>query len=325
MNGIIVKSENGQPQLVWAEVPDVDMGDDQVLVNVRATAVNRADLMQATGNYPPPLGESEILGLEMAGEIAAIGAKVTGWQVGDRVCALLAGGGYAEQVVVDPQMLIRIPTDWTFAMAAAVPEVWLTAFLNMFIEAELQAGESFLVHAGGSGVGTAAIQLAKAANVTVYATAGTEAKLAACRDLGATLAINYKSQDFAEEILKVADGVDAILCPVGADNFERNVSLLNRRGRYVSIGLLSGVNAKINLAQLLLKRLRLIGSTLRSRPMAEKIAITQQFSDRFWPHFLAGDLKPIVDTTFDIERAQDAHAYIAANKNTGKVVLTIGS
>ena len=179
------------------------------------------------------------------------------------------------------------------------------------------------MHAGGSGVGTAAIQLAKAANVTVYATAGTEAKLATCRDLGAALAVNYKTQDFAEEILKVSKGVDAILCPVGADNFERNIRLLKRRGRYVSIGLLSGANAQINLVQLLLKRLRLIGSTLRSRPLAEKIAITQQFSERFWPHFLAGDLKPIIDTTFDIKQAQDAHAYIAANKNTGKVILIV--
>ena len=323
MNGIVIKNENGQSQLVWAEVPNVEMGDDQVLVNVYATAVNRADLMQASGNYPPPPGESEILGLEMAGEIAAVGADVIGWKVGDRVCALLAGGGYAEQVAIDPGMLMRIPDDWTFTMAAAVPEVWLTAFLNMFIEAELQAGESILVHAGGSGVGTAAIQLAKAAKVTPYTTAGTEAKLAACRDLGAALAVNYKTEDFAAEILKVTNGVDVVLCPVGADNFERNIKLLNRFGRYVSIGLLSGVHAQINLAQLLLKRLHLIGSTLRSRPLAEKIGITQQFSERFWPHFLTGDLKPIVDTTFKIESAQEAHEYVAANKNTGKVILII--
>lgn len=323
MKAITIEGEKGKTQLVWADVEDVTMGTDQVLVNVRATAINRADLMQAQGMYPPPPGASEILGLEMAGEIAAVGVNVKDWAEGDRVCALLSGGGYAQQVNIHQDMLLRVPDDWSFEQGAAIPEVWLTAFLNMFIEGSLQEGESILIHAGGSGVGTAAIQLAKAANVTAYATAGAEHKLAACRELGAALAINYKTQDFAEEILKVSDGVDVVLCPVGADNFERNLKLLKRFGRYVSIGLLSGGNTKLNLGLLLMKRLTLVGSTLRSRPLAEKIAITQQFSDRFWPHFLSGELKPIIDTTFPIEEAQSAHEHVAANKNTGKVILTV--
>ncbi len=283
MQGIVVLGEQQNPILVWDDVDDVtyDVGD--VLVNVRATAVNRADLSQARGNYPPPPGASEILGLEMAGEIAAVGQDVQNWQIGDRVCALLPGGGYAQQVAVPAGMLMRLPANWSFAQGAAVPEVWLTAYINLLMEGNLQAGETVLIHAGASGVGTAAIQLARAAGATAFVTAGSEAKLARCRDLGAALAVNYKEADFLTAVHKATDGagVDLILDPVGGSYLQKNIAALRPFGRLVNIGLLGGIKGELNMAHLLRKRLRLVGSTLRTRPVSEKIAITQQFQERF--------------------------------------------
>ncbi len=326
MKGIVVEKTNGSYQLVWRDVADVAFGADEVLVGVRATAVNRADLMQAKGNYPPPPGASEILGLEMAGVIEAVGADVTGWQVGDRVCALLPGGGYAEKVVVPQGMLLRLPDEWAFAQGTAVPEVWLTAFVNLFQEGNLQPGETVLLHAGASGVGTAAIQLAKNSGARVFVTSSQEHKLARCRELGADLAINYKKQDFLQAVLAATDGagVDLILDPVGGAYLERNVQALRRFGRLVNIGLLGGGPGQMNVALLLLKRLRLIGSTLRSRPLPEKIAITRQFEAQFWPELLSGELQPIIDIEFPIQEAQAAHAYVAQDRNVGKVILTVG-
>lgn len=313
--------QNGK--LVWADVADEEMGPEDVLVDVQATAVNRADLMQAAGQYPPPPGASEILGLEMAGVIEAMGEAVQGWQVGDRVCALLPGGGYAEKTAVPYQMLVKLPDDWSFAQGAAFPEVWYTAYLNLFHEGELKAGEIALIHAGGSGVGTAAVQLAVTAGTQAFVTAGTEAKLQRCRELGATLAVNYKEQDFLEEVKKATNGrgVDVVLDPVGANYFMKNLQVLRQNGRFVSIGLLSGAHTEVNMALLLIKRLRLIGSTLRSRPLAEKTAIRNSFEQRFWPLFQSGQLQIVIDTTFPIEDAQAAHNYVAQNKNIGKVVL----
>ncbi len=325
MNGIVVTQEPNGPLLSWTTVPDVNFAPDEVLVNVRATAVNRADLMQATGNYPPPPGASPILGLEMAGEIATLGEEVEGWEVGDRVCALLPGGGYAEQVNVPAEMLMKLPDDWSFEMGTAVPEVWLTAYVNLFLEADLQAGEIALIHAGASGVGTAAIQLARAVDAIPYITAGSEIKLGRCRELGAELAINYKTEDFLEKIKEATDGkgVDVILDPVGGTYLDRNIKALNRFGRLVNIGLLGGVKGEINMALLLINRLTIVGSTLRSRPPAEKITITKKFESGFWPLLKDGTLKPIIDTTFPIEKAQDAHLYVADNKNIGKVILKV--
>ena len=323
MKGIVVNNDRGTPQLIWSDVPNVAYAADEVLVNVRASAVNRADLLQATGNYPPPAGASPLLGLEMAGTIAAMGSDVEGWQVGDRVCALLPGGGYAEAINVPAGMLLRIPDDWSFEMGAAIPEVWLTAFVNLFLEGDLKSGETALIHAAASGVGTAAIQLAKAVGATAYATSGSDRKSAFCQELGADLSVNRKEQDFQEEILKVSDGVDMVLCPVGADYLDRNLALLRRFGRLVLIGLLSGAKSNINLAYVMGKRLKIVGSTLRSRPTEEKVAITQQFSQRFWPQFESGLLRPIIDTTFPIDEAQAAHAYVAADKNIGKVILKV--
>jgi putative PIG3 family NAD(P)H quinone oxidoreductase len=325
MKAIIVHGSPENPILVWEEVADAECGSDEVLVAIKATAVNRADLSQARGNYPPPPGASEILGLEMAGVIEAMGNKVTGWKIGDRVCSLLPGGGYAEKVAVPHQMLLRLPDHWPFAQGAAVPEVWYTAFVNLFLEGDLQANETVLIHAGASGVGTAAIQLARAVGAKVFVTAGTETKVAFCRQLGAELAINYKEQDFLAAVLAATNnqGVDLILDPVGGFYLARNVQALRQFGRLVNIGLLGGTHGEMNVALLLRKRLRLIGSTLRARPPAEKINITRQFEARFWPSLVSGKLQPIIDTVFPIQEAQSAHDYVAQNRNIGKVILSV--
>jgi len=325
MKAIVVKKRNKMPDLLWEEVADIQCGPEEVLVDVNATAVNRADLLQALGLYPPPPGESEILGLEIAGTIAAIGDGVQGRQIGERVLALVSGGGYAQQAAVNHQMLIKQPAGWSFAEGAAIPEVWLTAFVNLFIEGALKSGETALIHAGGSGVGTAGIQMAREAGAVVYITAGAEAKLDKCRGLGATLAVNYKEQDFFEEVMTATGGkgVDLILDPVGGAYLNQNLNLLKENGRLVTIGLLGGSSAEMNMATVLGKSLRIIGSRLRSRPLMEKIAITQQFKERFWPLLEGGKLQPVIDTVFAIEEATAAHAYVRENRNTGKVILEV--
>ena len=326
MKAVIVERKESGHRLVWGETDDVAIqAAHDVLVDIRASAINRADLMQAAGAYPPPPGASPILGLEMAGVIKAVGSDVRKWRVGDRVCALLPGGGYAEQAVVPAGLLLKLPDSWSFAQGAAVPEVWLTAFVNLFLEGGLAAGETVLIHAGASGVGTAGIQMAKAAGARVFVTAGSEAKLAACRALGAELAINYKEEDFVPAVLQATegDGVHLILDPVGANYWMRNLKALRWRGRLVMIGLLSGGKADVNLGLILAKMARVIGSTLRNRPVEEKIWINEQFKTRFWPSLQVGELKPIIDSTFPMQAAQAAHEHIAANLNTGKVILTL--
>ena len=325
MKAITVKKENEKPLLLWEDVPGIQCNPEEVLVDVKATAVNRADLLQALGLYPPPPGESEILGLEMAGVIVAVGDEVRGRHIGDRVLALLPGGGYAQQAAVHHRMLMELPDGWSFAEGAAIPEVWLTAFINLYIEGALQPGETVMIHAGGSGVGTAGIQMARETDAIVYITAGAEVKLDRCRALGANLAINYKEQDFFAEVMAATGGkgVDLILDPVGGKYLNQNMELLKENGRLVNIGLLGGNTAEINLATLLGKSLRIIGSRLRSRPLTEKIAITQQFKERFWPMLAEGRLQPVIDTVFPIEEAQAAHAYVRENRNTGKVILEV--
>ncbi len=324
MKAIGVHGDKKNPVLVWEDVADIDYGPDEVLVDVRATAVNRADLSQARGSYPPPPGASEVLGLEMAGVVIDVGADVEGWRAGDRVCALLPGGGYAERVAVPAGMLLRLPDDWSFAQGAAVPEVWYTATINLFDEGQLQSGQTALIHAGASGVGTAAIQLAVDAGARAIVTVGSAAKAAFCRELGAT-AINYKEQDFSAEVMAATagQGVDVILDPVGGAYLARNVGVLRRFGRLVNIGLLSGPIGELNMGQLLGKRLRIVGSTLRTRPPAEKIAITRRFEAEVWPKLADGRLRPIIDTVFPIADAQAAHEYVRANRNIGKVILEI--
>ena len=314
----------GQP-LVWQETDDPICGPDEVLVEIHAASLNRADLLQRAGKYPPPPGESEILGLDMAGCIAEIGENVTGWRAGDRVCALLAGGGYAERVAVPYQMLMPTPEGWSFEQATAVPEVFLTAFVNIFMEAGFQPGETVLMHGGAGGVGTAAIQLVREAGGRMIVTAGTDEKVARCKELGAELAINYKTEDFVERTLAHTggQGVDVIIDIVGAEYLERNLSLLRLKGRLVFLALLGGAQAQVNLGTLMGRRLRLIGSVLRSRSLAEKIEIKERFMDRFWPLLEDGTIEPIIDSVYPVEQASEAHEYMAANRNTGKIILRV--
>lgn len=314
----------GRP-LVWQETADPAFDPDEVLVEIHATALNRADLMQRAGNYPPPPGASEIIGLEMAGVIAQIGAHVRGWQVGDRVCALLPGGGYAEKVAVPQAMLMPIPTGWDFTTAAGLPEVYLTAFVNLYMEANLQPGETVLVHGGASGVGTAAIQLLKATGNPVIITAGSADKCAACTQLGADLAINYRNEDFVERVraFTKGQGVDVIMDMVGADYLAQNLSLLKLKGRLVFISTLSGAKTEIDLRHLMGKRLRLIGSVLRSRALAEKVAIKENFMARFWPLVEAGPIKPVIDSVSPMTQVNEAHQQMAENRNIGKLILQV--
>jgi tumor protein p53-inducible protein 3 len=324
MKAILVKPD-GSGELVWGDAPPPALGASDVVIDVHATAVNRADLLQRRGFYPPPPGESEILGLEAAGIVRAIGGKVTKVRVGDRVCCLLAGGGYAEQVVVNEAMALPIPDGLDFAQAAAIPEAFYTAFVNIVQEAGLGTGERVLIHAGASGVGTAAIQLVKARGAVAYVTAGSDDKIQRCVALGADAGINYKTEGFPERITALTDGkgVDVILDCIGGSYLEGNVGALRSRGRLVIIGLMGGTKADINLGLLVSRRLRVIGSVLRTRSLAEKVAITDAFRAEVLPLFAKGTLKPIVDATYPIADAAAAHDHVAANKNFGKVVLQV--
>jgi putative PIG3 family NAD(P)H quinone oxidoreductase len=324
VKAVLVRDDTSRT-LDLADVPRPAPGPAEVLVAVHATAVNRADLLQRRGLYPPPPGESDVLGLEAAGVVAEVGRDVTEWRPGDRVFCLLGSGGYAEYVTVHHAMLLRVPERLDLAEAASIPEAFYTAFVNLFLEGGLAAGERVLVHAGASGVGTAAIQLARAAEAEVIVTAGTDDKVRRCRELGAHAAVNYKTEDFAERVaaLTGGGGVDLVLDSVGGSYLERHLGLLRPKGRLVLIGLMGGARAELNLAPVVAKRLRLIGSTLRSRALEEKIAITRAFEERVLPLLAAGRVRPVIDATWPLAEAAAAHDYVAANKNFGKVVLTV--
>ena len=320
----IVVGRAPERSLRWEEVAEpAPPPAGHVLVEVAATAVNRADLLQRAGHYPPPPAASDILGLEIAGRIAGLGAGVTGWSAGDRVCAIVAGGAYAERCPVHAGSLMRVPERLSLTAAAAVPEAFLTAFVNLFQEAELRAGESVLIHGGASGVGTAAIQLAVCAGARVAVTARDERKLAVCRRLGAELAIDHTRQDFAAEIEQAWGGVDVVLDIVGAGYLERNLRVLSTRGRLVLLATLGGAQATLDLAALMRGRLRIIGSVLRSRSDEEKAAITAGFARRFLPLFDDGRLQPVIDCTLPVRQAGDAHALVERFGNVGKVVLSV--
>ena len=308
--------------LAWENVPDPECGREEVLVDIHATAVNRADLLQRTGNYPPPPGAPPYMGLEMSGVVAEVGAAVSGWHPGDRVCALLSGGGYGERVAVPHRLLHRLSDSWDFVYGAAIPEVFYTAFVNLFMEAELDR-ETVLIHGGASGVGTAAIQLAREAGCRVLATAGSEAKLECCRRLGAELAINYKERDFAAAVREHCDGVDVILDIAGAGSLRGNVEILNHKGRMVIIALLGGTEATLDIGAVLRKRLRLVGSLLRSRSPEEKIAIKDRLEQTHWPALASGAIEPVIDSVLPVEAAEEAHRKLETNSNIGKVVLTV--
>jgi putative PIG3 family NAD(P)H quinone oxidoreductase len=311
-------------KISWADVPDPEPGFGEVVIDIHASAVNRADLLQRAGNYPPPPGSPPYMGLEASGVISELGEGVSGWKVGDRVCTLLSGGGYAERVSAPASMLVRIPEDWDFEKAAAVPEVFYTAFLNLFIEGGLTAGETVLIHGGASGVGTAGIQMARKAGCRVLVTAGRPDKIAFCKELGADVAVNYKEQDFESAILEASpDGVDVILDIAAADYLKPNMKLLKIRGRLVIIALLTGAVAEIDLSILMRGRQRVIGSVLRSRSLEEKVDVHDRFEERFWPDLVSGEINPVIYKTLPIQDAGDAQGILKNNENIGKVILKV--
>jgi len=316
MKAILVPKPGGPDALVYGDAPDPVPGPDEVLVRVRATAVNRADLMQAEGKYPPPPGASEILGLEGAGEVEGSGEKVF---------FLLSGGGYAERVAVPRAMLMPVPGRLSLAEAAAIPEAWFTAYLNLFVEGSLKPGERLLVHAAASGVGTAAIQLAKRAGCSVIATARSEKKCETLSALGADLVVDTSRQEFLSKIEAKfgKDSVDLVLDSVGGPLFSPNIRALRRGGRIVLIASMAGPGAEIDLRAVLAKRLRIIGSTLRSRPLEEKVALTQAFVRDVLPAFEDGSLAPVIDCAYPLRNAAEAHRRMAANENVGKIVLLV--
>lgn len=308
------------------ETAEPACGPDDVLIKVAAAGINRADLLQRDGKYPPPPGASAILGLEAAGVISAVGSDVGGWKPGDKVCALLAGGGYAAAAACPHQMLLPVPDGWSMIQAAAFPEAYFTAYLNLLIEGALRHGETVLIHGGASGVGTAAIQVAKIFGGTVIATAGSDQKTSACLSLGADIAINYKTQDFAAVIEEKLGRkpVDLILDPVGGSHLPKNIRLLKSGGRLVLIAVMGGAEASLDLAAMLRGRLTIKGSTLRNRPLAEKIELHNRLYADLWPQIAAGKLAPVIDAVFPAAEAQKAHDRMEGNHNTGKIVLTFG-
>jgi len=323
MKAVICEGFGGSEVLKLADLPIPEPNPTQLLIKVHATALNRADILQRKGKYPPPIGDSDILGLELAGEVAGYGEAVKDFAMGQRVFGLVGGGAYAEYALLDAQMAVPIPTTWNYVSAAAVAETFMTANETIFELGQLQAGEQILIHAGGSGVGTAAIQMAKQVGATVYITAGSEDKIAQTLALGADAGINYKTQDFAEEILSLTDGrgVDVIEDFLGASYLERNMGILKTEGRLIIVALMGGHRAEIKLNTLLTKRLKIMGTVMRSRTLAEKRALTQRFVQRWWPELKANKIKPVIDTIFPITEVKQAHDYMEANQNFGKIVL----
>ncbi|MBB3232997.1 NAD(P)H-quinone oxidoreductase [Halomonas stenophila] len=313
-----------QDRLVWdeAEAP-AGPGHREVRLQVAWAGVNRADLMQRAGQYPPPPGASTTLGLEVSGTVVAVGEGVTGLAVGQPVCALLAGGGYAEEVVVDARQVLPVPAGLGLREAAALPEVFATAWLNLFMEGALAPGERVLLHAGASGVGTAALQLCRAFAHPCFVTVGSEAKLAACRELGADAGWNRHDGSFVDAV-KAWGGAEMILDPVGASYLADNQQVLNADGRLVVIGLMGGRRAELDLGRLLMKRQRVIGSTLRARPPAAKGEILAALRDHVWPRLASGELAPLVDWTWPIAEAEAAHDHVRRDANIGKVLLEVG-
>jgi len=325
MKAVLIDRPGDETVLRIGEAPEPVLGAGELRLRVAATAVNRADLLQRQGMYPPPPGASPILGLECAGTVIEVGLGVTGWKPGDRAMALLAGGGYAEQVVVHAGSALRVPERLSLEEAAAVPEVFLTAFLNLFEVGSLPAAGSALVHGGGSGVGTASIQLVKAAGARVLITAGSEDKCARCLELGADVAIDYRKENFAERVREATGGrgVDVVLDSIGAAYLEGNLGSLAIGGRLVLIGLMGGAKVEVNLAVLLAKRLHVVGSTLRTRSVEEKAAITASFERRFGADLASGRVRPIVDRVVPLEQVADAHRAMKASEHFGKIVLRV--
>ncbi|MGY0068449.1 NAD(P)H-quinone oxidoreductase [Streptomyces sp. QTS137] len=323
MYAITIPEPGGPEALVWEEVPDPVPGEGEVLVEVVAGAVNRADIMQRQGFYDPPPGASPYPGLECSGRIAALGPGVTGWAVGAEVCALLAGGGYAERVAVPAGQLLPVPKGLGPKQAAALPEVVCTVWSNVFMVSHLRPGETLLVHGGSSGIGTMAIQLAKAVGAKVAVTAGTKEKLERCAELGADILINYREQDFVAELKQATDGVgaDVILDNMGAKYLDRNVKALAVNGRLAIIGLQGGAKGELNIGALLSKRAAVSATSLRARPPAEKAAIVAAVREHVWPLVDGGHVRPVVDREIPMPDAAGAHRVVEASSHIGKVLL----
>jgi putative PIG3 family NAD(P)H quinone oxidoreductase len=321
MRAITIDEPGGPEALVLADVADAVAGPGEVLVEVAASAVNRADVLQRQGHYAPPPGASPYPGLECSGRIAEVGAGVVGWAVGDEVCALLAGGGYAEKIAVPAGQLLPVPKGVDLVTAAALPEVTSTVWSNVFQLAHLHLGETLLVHGGSSGIGTMAIQLGKAVGARVVATAGSADKLAVCRELGAELAVNYREQDFVAELGE--HGADVILDVVGAKYLDRNLDALAVNGRLVVIGMQGGTKAELNLGKLMAKRGAVLATSLRARPLDEKAAIVAAVREHVWPLIESGVVRPVVDRVLPLGEAADAHRLMESSAHIGKILLAV--
>ncbi|MEU6373751.1 NAD(P)H-quinone oxidoreductase [Streptomyces sp. NPDC046909] len=325
MHAIAIPEPGGPEALVWSEVPEPVPGEGEVLVEVVASAVNRADILQRQGFYNPPPGASPYPGLECSGRIVELGPGVSGWGVGDEVCALLAGGGYAEKVVVPAGQLLPVPKGVDLRRAAALPEVTCTVWSNVFMISHLRPGETLLVHGGSSGIGTMAIQLAKAVGAKVAVTAGTKEKLAHCADLGADVLINYREQDFVAEVQAATGGAgaDVILDNMGAKYLDRNVQALAVNGRLAIIGMQGGIKGELNIAALLNKRAAISATSLRARPLAEKTAIVAAVREHVWPLLDGGHVRPVVDRELPMSDAAAAHRVLEESGHVGKVLLVV--
>lgn len=322
MKAILIREPGDPDVLVYGDAPDPQPAEDELLVRVHATALNRADLLQRKGGYVPPEGASPILGLEVAGEVVSAGG---GWNAGDRVMAVITGGGYAELAAVPIGMLMPIPRAFSYEQAAAIPEAYLTAWLNLFTMGRLNSGEAVLIHAGASGVGSAAIQLAREAGARVFTTAGTEAKCEFCRELGAELTINYRQESFRERVLEATGGrgVDLALDVVGAPYWNDNLACLGRGGRLMLIGFLGGSGGQLDVGAVMRKNLTVRGTLLRRTPLPEKIALTGDFVNFALPRFERDTLRPVIDRVFPLSQAAEAHRYMHTNANIGKIILKV--
>jgi putative PIG3 family NAD(P)H quinone oxidoreductase len=319
--------EFGQPQVMQLRQGDAPVPTaSEVLIRVSAAGVNRPDVIQRQGLYPAPPGASPILGLEVSGVITAVGDEVDQWHIGDRVCALVNGGGYAEYAVAPAAQCLPIPAGLDMVAAAALPETFFTVWSNVVQRCALQAGENFLVHGGASGIGTTAIQIASALGATVYTTVGSDEKARACEALGATLAINYRKQDFYPALKQKLGqrGIDVTLDMVGGDYIEKNIKLAALEGRIAHIAFLQGSVASVNFMPVMLKRLTLTGSTLRPQSAAYKAEIARQLADRIWPLLASGRIKPVLAACFELEQVADAHTLMESNQTIGKIVLQLG-
>jgi putative PIG3 family NAD(P)H quinone oxidoreductase len=325
VKAITLPEPGGPEALVLDDVPDPMPRPGEVVVEVVAAGVNRADLMQRQGDYDPPPGSSAYPGLEVSGRVAQLGDGVEGWSVGDEVCALLTGGGYAERVAVPAGQLLPVPAGVSLEDAAALPEVACTVWSNVFMTANIQPGEVLLVHGGGSGIGTMAIQLGREVGARVAVTAGSPEKLAVCRELGASILVNYRTEDFEDVVRDATDGhgADVILDSIGAKYLARNVGVLAVNGRLVVIGLMGGRTGEINLGAMLAKRCALVATTLRARPPAEKAAIVAAVREHVWPLVEAGRVRPIVHAAYPLADAAGAHREMEASTHVGKLLLRV--